>query len=307
MSVYENPMIEAKKKKGRTAQRNPENKAANKNLMILKNGNNNIVQRIQPILQTGSNCGMYAMAMALADLLGLDGHWLAAGLETYAIENSLSAIGEAFDAEELAMAGRGYCEQTFPAVPLVFRVLEFTTQQEMTAILNQSLLGEVYVLIPFLTNGRSAMPARRRDGVDAVAAPLEMTNAHWSVVEDSGAGDNRIFEGNQDSFEDGSHTLTESRQEDLFQANQRLGNILDWSEYIRDTLEYLEDSGTHDRNFHDMVNWGRSQRIGTKIQFGEEWQIREAVNLRGRAIMVGYSAAVEAALALLEMIAPGVH
>ena len=279
MNVYENSMIEAKKKKGRTAQRNPENKAANKNLMILKNGNNNIVQRIQPILQTGSNCGMYAMAMALADLLGFDGHWLAAGLETYAIENGLSALGEAFDAEELARAGQGYCEQTFPAVPLVFRVLEFTTQQEMTAILNQSLSERVYVLIPYLTNDRSAMPARRRGGLGAVAAPTEMTYAHWSVVEDSGAGDKRIFEGNQDSYEDGGHTLTESRQEDLFQANQRLGNILDWSEYIRDTLEYLEDSGTHDRNFHDMVNWGRSQRIGTKIQFGEEWQIREAVKM----------------------------
>ncbi|MBS5065423.1 MAG: hypothetical protein KHZ58_16795 [Hungatella hathewayi] len=274
--------------------------------MILKNGNNNIVQRIQPIRQTGSNCGMYAMAMALADLSGLDGHWLAAGLETYAIENGLSALGEAFDAEELARAGRGYCEQTCPAIPLVFRVLEFTTQQEMTAILNQSLLGKVYVLIPYLTNDRSAMPARRRDGEGAVATPTEMTYAHWSVVEDSGTGDNRIFEGNQDSYEGGSHTLTESRQEDLFQANQRLGNSLDWSEYIGDTHRYLKASGAHDRNFHDMVNWGRSQRIGTKIQFGEEWQIREDVNLRGRAIMVGYSAAVGAALASLKMIAPGV-
>lgn len=176
MNVYESPMTGAKGKRGRMAQENLENKAANKSLMILKNGSGNIAQEIQPILQTGSSCGMYTMAIALVDLLGLNGHWPATGLETYVIKSSLSAIGETSDTEELAITGQGYCEQTLPAVPLALRVLEFTTQREMAAILNQSPLGEVYALIPFLTNGHSAMLTRRRDGVDAVAAPLEMVN-----------------------------------------------------------------------------------------------------------------------------------
>lgn len=46
----------------------------------------------------------------------------------------------------------------------------------------------------------------------------------------------------------------ESRREDLFQADQRLGNTLDWGEYTGRTHIYLEDGGAHDRGLHDIAN-----------------------------------------------------
>lgn len=172
-------------------------------------------------------------------------------------------------------------------------------------ILWKSLLGEVYVLIPFYTEGFSAMPAIRTGGPGPVATPTEMTNAHWSVVEDSGAGHNQIFEGNQDSYDGaGDRTLHQYRQQVLFQSNQSLGNSLEWSQYITNTLY---DMSPNSRDSQDMANWGNSERIGMEINLGQDGSIRETVNLRGRAIMVGYSDAVRDALGSLAFIAPGVH
>lgn len=308
MNMYDSSIIHMQKTSAHKKQTPPSNRPKHKGPIQLKNAAD-VIQRIQPIQQTMANCGMFAMAMALADLLNLDGEVLADGLELYAIENGLSALGEAFNADELAMAGQGYCDSNQIREHLEFRVLTFTTQEEMTAIFNQTLPGQIYVLFPYFAIDNDVTPGtlpgpHQPDGQPPIAAPHTMTQAHWAVVENPGDQDNRILEGHNHIYGGpAASILNPIRHQALFQSNQSLGGALEWSQYLNATLENMP---LHSRAQQDMDYFFNSDRLGMEIGWDEQGHIRQAVNLRGRAIMVGKRDNVQTALQNLHLISPNI-
>lgn len=309
MNIYDSPIIQMQKTSAPQKQTPPTNKPGHKGPIRFKNATN-VIQRIQPIQQTMANCGMFAMAMALADLLDLDGEVLADGLELYAMENGLSALGEAFNADELAMAGQGYCDSNQIGEHLEFRVLTFTTQEEMTAIFNKTLPGQIYVLFPYFATGRNVTPGippgpYQPDGQPPIAAPHTMTQAHWAVVENLEAQGERILEGHNHIYGGPTaSTLNPARYQDLFQSNKSLGGALEWNQYLNATLENMP---LHSRAQQDMDYFFHSDRSGMEIVRDEQGHFRQAVNLRGRAIMVGKRDNVQTALQNLHLVSPNIH
>lgn len=154
-------------------------KEPSSNLQI-KQSSEPIIQLITPLSQTGANCGMFAMAMALHDLTGADGKQIAIDLENYAIANNYSAIGEAFNADELAALGQAFCNQNYSHAELLVYVVSFENQVQMQTILQQSIPNQLYVLLPYYADGDNTDPTSL-GGTQAL--PEQMINAHWSVTE----------------------------------------------------------------------------------------------------------------------------
>lgn len=257
-------------------------KEPSSNLQI-KQPSEQIIQLITPLSQTGANCGMFAMAMALHDLIGADGNQIAIDLEKYAITNNYSAIGEAFNADELAALGQTFCDQNYPHAELLVKVVPFQTRKQMKTILQQSIPNQLYVLLPYYAGGDNIDPTSLGG---AQATSKQMLNAHWSVTEKKNPGDDyRILEGWQGIFggPDNS-TLTRDRYRILFESNQSLGDQVKWNSYIEKC------------DITEFTNFQNSGRLNNQIQTGPSGEITEAANLRGKAVLIGTRNAVEAAL-----------
>lgn len=248
----------------------------------------NVIQReIVPIEQTGPNCGMFAMAMALSDLLRADGKEIARGLETLAIQQHHSVAGEAFDADELCQLGHDYCKNK--NANIMFITLEFNKPSQLRAIFDKCSERELYVLFPYFAtdniNPDTYNPKEK-------ANPEKMTNAHWSVIERLPFSDQkyplRILEGwnsiyaSQQLNEKEKGNLNHSRVLELFIANKKLGDLLSWKKAMQVVRHGKYDDGTLQNNIN-----ARHCKYPSKFINKVDPLPQEKVNLRGRAILVG--------------------
>ncbi len=207
--------------------------------------NSPVVQRvIQPLEQTGPNCGIFAMAMALADLTDMDGLQLASALEAYAKENAYSCLGEMFDAQELVRTGREYCDKYLSQYGIQVALLPFQNESEMRNVFELAKEKETYVLFPYFAD--KGKPITNLENGAEVVPREKMLSAHWAVIErrkKEGEETERlhILEGSQNIYGGPENSyLQEGMFQELFRANQLLGNEVDWQSYWDMLAQYLE-------------------------------------------------------------------
>lgn len=218
---------------------------------------NPIVQKVlRPIRQTGANCGLFAMAMALEELTGERGELIASRMENFARERGYTAIGEMFNAENLVKAGQEFCNQFFPQSGIRISLLNFESEDEMKTIFNVAKEKEKYVLFPYYS--RRAIPF-----TDYGVVPGEnMETAHWSVIEKRKRegeseeqihileGHSRIFDGPENSY------LNEDRYKELFASHMSLNNELIWTNFWKkqdEALHSMNEQLKHATRLMDKV------------------------------------------------------
>lgn len=124
-----------------------------------------VLQRaLTGIKQTGANCGIFAMAMALQEFLGGDGGEIAKQLERIAVANGYSNIGEMFDADNLAAVGNEFLEHF--TGPCKCCVVDFENDGQLGKIMKLTKEGKVRILFPYASLG--AVPQVGEEGAEAI-------------------------------------------------------------------------------------------------------------------------------------------
>lgn len=249
-------------------------------------------KKLMLIRQTGANCGMFAAAMALADLLGGDyktqGEMIAGKLEMDMKEKGYSAIGEAFDANLLAEAINDFCNEIGEAgTGIRAEIKTFDSMEEMQTIFNEAEEGKAYVLFPYYAN-MDFSPVNPLYAGQATAG--DMYRAHWSVIENiqEGNGENgrlHILEGCGKIFNgpDNSYLDLDNRLQQLFDSNMLLGEAMNWNVY------FALDAGSKAEFACSRRYWNYLWTLGGNIhptRYLDIVNLFEKVNLRGRAVLI---------------------
>ena len=284
--------------------------------MAKQMGNQATAQMYQDIIQfelislhqSGPNCGMFAMAMAIQEFIGGDGNVIAQELQERAVDNGYSNLGEMFDADSLAVVGAGFCLSK----GLKCASVQFNTQQQLNYFFSKNEEGKLRILFPYASLG--AIPQTGADGIgnievsDAIQSglsvsgedehlrPGNMSHAHWSVInktEDFNAVE--ILEGNQ-IMNDEKRTA-----ETLFASNQILGDQFDWRAYLKSLKmqlyklnRYKGDPRYDQEKLNSSITSVQSKIEIVQRQVGAKPVID--VNLRGRVVLVGRPGDVDAAI-----------
>lgn len=248
--------------KVRVTQKKQYQRISSGNVRYQRNEKKTVIQRvIKPIVQTGSNCGIFAMAMALADITEEDGEGIAVGLEAYARNEGYSAIGEAYDAEDLAQTGQDYCNLNYRDRNIHVEFVTFERENELKDILEWAKEKETYVLFPYFsgpnnvpTDKVSIPESDRSRQVDST----DMEHAHWSVIErrknEREEEKLHLVEGNllayggveNSYFQDDGSTLRE-----LFLSNMSLSDEMNWTVFWDRSRERLEKMNSKIQEFQE--------------------------------------------------------
>ena len=286
--------------------------------MAKQMGNQATVQMYQDIIQfelislrqSGPNCGMFAMAMAIQEFIGRDGNVIAQELQKCAVKNGYSNLGEMFDADRLAEVGNIFCSSD-PNIDLKCMSVQFNTQQQLNYLFSKNEEGKLRILFPYASLG--AIPQTGADGIgnievsDAIQSglsvsgedehlrPENMSHAHWSVI-------NKTEDFNAVEILEGHQIMNDKKQstEMLFESNQILGDKFDWGAYLKslnmrlDKLNRRKVAPQYEEQRKRSIASVQSEIRIVKKQVDVEPVID--VNLRGRVVLVGRPGDVDAAI-----------
>lgn len=223
-----------------------------------------------PLKQDGCNCGMYALAMALQEFIGIvnieeEGKGVAKQLQGFAVTYGYSNLGEMFDADNLALVGNAYLKHFDLAFLCKCITVGFDTKDQLRFLLKKNKENKIRILFPYAAN-EDITPDTEGERL----SPDEMYKAHWSVINSfEETGKTWIFEGNK--IMNNQHVTLEN----LYKSNQKLGDEFDWRGYDRTV---------------------KAGFLAPEKQKGSN-DYSERVNLRGKVVFVGKSSDVDTAIA----------
>ena len=152
----------------------------------------NSVVQMEPVTmphQIRNDCGFNALARAIATVQSNNGNSfntllkkkkLEQELASYAINNNLSMVGEAFDPDTLTFTCNEYCKAF--NIDVKARTVSFKNKERLKEIIkNENNKGSVILFPYFTTNGDRFLPTDSRSKYNEE----EKENAHWAVLDPS--------------------------------------------------------------------------------------------------------------------------
>ena len=221
--------------------------------------------------QDGANCGAFASAMAvmsLTDSTYTQGKGIAHELQQHAINNSLSSIGEFFDANALSDTLNAYF--TDNKLNLLAKVVDFDSPKRLDMILSNAHAKGIKVLVSFYSDDNAGPLDRSGKHVEGKAQASYMKNAHWALLDTyyQGNGQPKVTFSEGNNLSHRQYSMTE-----LYDSNQALSDEFDWKFFMMDPANKDSQRAVQNRqtNRPDVVSD----------------VFVEKVNLRGKIIFIG--------------------